>query len=678
VPNIRHSVCALDCPDACSVLVTVDQGRAVKLRGNPDHPVTRGFLCGKVARYLDREYSPERVLYPQRRTGAKGEGRFERIGWDEALDVVAERLKAAADEHGPESILPYSYAGTMGLLNGSGMDRRFFHRLGASRLDRTICSTAGNAGMIEALGARYGTEPEQFRHAKLIIAWGANILGTSVHLWPFILEARRQGARFYTIDPRHNRTTALADRHYFINPGTDAALALAMMHVIIGEDLYDRQYVEAHTNGFSELRERARAWTPQRAAELTGIAAGEIVSLAREYATIRPAAIRLNYGVQRSDRGAMAVRTVSLLPALTGSWKEVGGGLQMSTSMAFQFNRAALERPDLMPRPARMVNMSRLGHTLNEPSDPPVKAMVVYNSNPAAIAPNQNAVVRGLSREDLFTVVLEQMPTDTADYADILLPVTTFLEHTDLYLAYGHYHLQLARPAVAAPGECKSNVEIFRLLAKRMGFTDACFDDSEDDMIRALLASDHPFLRGITLEELERDHSVRLRVAANGDPFLPFASGGFGTPSGKCEFRAESLDFTPPVESRAGDPELLARYPLELVSAKNDDSMNSTFGNRPDTDRQTATLVIHPEDALPRGIADADQVRVYNLRGSSILVARVAPKVARGVVSAPSVRWPKKTPDGRGVNTLTSERLTDQGGGPTFYSCLVQVEKIGD
>jgi anaerobic selenocysteine-containing dehydrogenase len=372
VPNIRHSVCALDCPDACSVLVTVDQGRAVKLRGNPDHPVTRGFLCGKVARYLDREYSPERVLYPQRRTGAKGEGRFERIGWDEALDVVAERLKAAADEHGPESILPYSYAGTMGLLNGSGMDRRFFHRLGASRLDRTICSTAGNAGMIEALGARYGTEPEQFRHAKLIIAWGANILGTGVHLWPFILEARRQGARFYTIDPRHNRTTALADRHYFINPGTDAALALAMMHVIIGEDLYDRQYVEAHTNGFSELRERARAWTPQRAAELTGIAAGEIVSLAREYATTRPAAIRLNYGVQRSDRGAMAVRIVSLLPALTGSWKEVGGGLQMSTSMAFQFNRAALERPDLMPRPARIVNMSRLGHALNELSDPPV------------------------------------------------------------------------------------------------------------------------------------------------------------------------------------------------------------------------------------------------------------------------------------------------------------------
>ena len=660
------------------MLVTVEDGRAVKLRGNPDHPVTRGFLCGKVARYLDREYSPERLLYPQRRVGAKGEGRFVRTGWDEALDEIAERLAATAREHGAESILPYSYAGTMGLLNGSGMDRRFFHRRGASRLDRTICSTAGNAGMIEALGVRWGTEPEQFRHAKLIIAWGANILGTGVHLWPFVLEARRQGARFYTIDPRHNRTTALADRHYFINPGTDTALALAMMHVILGEGLHDSGYVEAHTSGFAELRERVRAWTPQRAAELTGIAAEEIALLAREYATTRPAAIRLNYGVQRSDRGAMAVRTISYLPALTGSWKEVGGGLQMSTSMAFQFNRAGLERPDLMPRPARIVNMSQLGRVLNDQSDPPVKAMVVYNSNPAAIAPNQSAVLRGLSREDLFTVVLEQMPTDTAAYADILLPVTTFLEHTDLYLAYGHYYLQLARPAVAAPGECKSNVEIFRSLAKRMGFADACFDDSEDDMIRTLLDSEHPFLRGITLEDLEQRHSIRLRVAENGDPFLPFANGGFGTPSGKCEFRAETLEFQPPVESRAGDPELRARFPLEMVSAKNDDSMNSTFGNRADTDRQTAVAVIHPDDASPRGIANADLVRIYNARGACILEARVAPAVARGVVSIPSVRWPGKAADGHGVNVLTSERLTDQGGGPTFYSCLVQVEKVGD
>src|SRR5215469_7210573 len=503
MPEIRHSVCALDCPDCCSVLVTVENGRGTKLRGNPAHPVTRGFLCGKVAQYLEREYSPGRLLYPQRRTGAKGEGRFERITWGEALDTIAARLKSVAAEVGPEAILPYSYAGTMGILNRDGMDRRFFHRLGASRLDRTICSAAGGAGLTQALGFRYGTEPEQFRHAKLILAWGANLLGTNVHLWPFVMEARRNGAKLYVIDPNRNRTGAAADRHYFINPGSDMALALAMMHVIIGENLHDADYVGLHTDGFEGLRERVNAWTPARAAELTGIAADDIVALAREYAATRPAVIRLNYGVQRSERGATAVRTIALLPAIVGSWKEVGGGLQLSTSQAFQVNRAGLERADLqqraLGREARMVNMAELGHALNELSTPPVKALVVYNSNPAAVAPNQNAVIRGLQREDLFTVVLEQFQTDTADHADIVLPVTTFLEHTDLYLAYGHYHVQLARPALPAPGETKSNVEIFRLLAERMGFDDPCFRHSEDDMVRTMLASGHLFLEGITL-----------------------------------------------------------------------------------------------------------------------------------------------------------------------------------
>jgi anaerobic selenocysteine-containing dehydrogenase len=590
MPQIRHSVCALDCPDACAVLVTIDDnGKATRLRGDPAHPVTRGFLCGKVARYLEREYAPSRLLYPLRRTGAKGEGRFVRVTWDEALDEIAARLKAIASEFGPESILPYSYAGTMGLLNGGGMDRRFFHRLGASRLDRTICSSAGGVGLIDALGFKYGTEPEQFRHSKLIVAWGANVLGTNVHLWPFIVEARRNGARFYTIDPRRNRTGAAADKHFFINPGSDTALALGMIYVIVGEKLYDADYIARHTTGFAELAERVKEYPPERAAALTGIAKDEIVTLAREYATTRPAAIRLNYGVQRSDRGAMAVRTIALLPALTGSWKEVGGGLQLSTSQAFRLNKAGLEREDLqwraLGREARILNMSLLGqilnNALNEVGDPPVKALVVYNSNPAAIAPNQNAVRCGLQRSDLFTVVLEQFQNDTADYADFLLPATTFLEHTDLYLAYGHYYLQLARPALAPPGETKSNVEVFRALAERMGFDDACFHDSEDDMIRTLLDSEHPFVRGITLEDLEREHFVRLRVAPAGDPYLPFANGGFGTPSGKCEFRAESIGYTPPVESRFGDANLRARFPLEMISPKHDDSMNSTFGNRP-------------------------------------------------------------------------------------------------
>jgi anaerobic selenocysteine-containing dehydrogenase len=681
---LRHSVCALDCPDACGLLINVDeQGLGSKLRGDPEHPVTRGFLCGKVARYLDREYSPERLLYPQKRTGAKGEGRFERIGWDEALDTIAGSLKQVAQTWGPEAIQPYSYAGTMGLLNGSGMDRRFFHRLGASRLDRTICSTAGMAAMTATYGLRYGTEPEQFRQSKLIIAWGANIHGTNVHLWPFIVEARRKGAKLVVIDPVTTRTAKLADWHLTPYPGTDLALALGLMHVIIGEKLYDADYVNHYASGFDTLAGLASRYAPSDVAALTGIAAEDIVALAHEYATERPAAIRLNYGVQRSERGGNAMRAIAALPTLTGSWKEVGGGLQLSTSHAFHLNRTGLEMPELqrrstLGREARLVNMAELGKALTQLDEPPVKALVVYNSNPAAIAPNQNLVLRGMRRDDLFTAVLEQFQTDTADHADILLPVTTFLEHTDLYLAYGHHYLQLARPALPTPGETKSNVEIFRLLAERMGFDDPCFRESEDDMLRILLASGHPFLNGITLERLDREHFVRLNVAPGDEPFLPFKEGGFGTPSGKCEFGAESLEYTPPIESRLGDPGLRQRYPLELVSSKNDDSMNSTFGCSAGVDAQTSVLMLHGADATSRGIASGDRVRVFNERGSIALTARVNGGVRQGVVRAPSVRWNKRSPERRNANALTADRLTDIGGGPVFYSCLVQVEKCGD
>ncbi len=665
------------------MLVQVENGRATRLRGDPEHPVTRGFLCGKVARYLDREYSPERLLYPQKRIGEKGEGRFERISWDEALDTIAERLTAIAREFGPESVLPYSYAGTMGLLNGSGMDRRFFHRLGGSRLDRTICSSTGGAALTATLGLRYGTEPEQFRDAKLILAWGANIHGTNIHLWPFIVEARRNGARLVVIDPVRTRTAALADQHLPINPGSDLALALGLMHVIIGENLHDADYVARYTNGFEELRELVKGYDPLRVSALTGISAADIVQLAREYATTRPAAIRLNYGVQRSERGGAAVRAIAALPALTGSWREAGGGLQLSTSHAFQLNRAGLEMPELqrrspLGREARIVNMSELGKALTKLDAPPVKAMVVYNSNPAAIAPNQNLVLRGMRRADLFTVVLEQFQTDTADHADILLPVTTFLEHTDLYLAYGHYHLQLARPAVPRPGETRSNVEIFRALALRMGFDDTCFRESEDGMIRTLLNSGHAFLSGITLERLDREHSVRLNISPAGEPFLPFAEGGFGTPSRKCEFGAGSLEYIPPVESRFGDGVLRRKFPLELISSKHDDSMNSTFGNRPASDRETSVVHLNASDAGPRGVCTGDRVRVFNDRGSLLLRAEVDGVVQPGVARAPSVRWPKRAPDRRNANALTSDRLTDIGGGPTFYSCLVEIERCGD
>jgi anaerobic selenocysteine-containing dehydrogenase len=455
------------------------------------------------------------------------------------------------------------------------------------------------------------------------------------------------------------------------------------MHVIIGEKLYDADYVGRYTLGFEALAERAQAYDPERVAALTGIAKEDIVQLAHEYATIRPAAIRVNYGVQRSERGGAAMRAIAALPALTGSWREAGGGLQLTTSQAFQFNARELERADLqtrstLGREARLVNMSELGKALTQLDNPPVKAIVVYNSNPAAIAPNQNVVLRGFRREDLFTVVLEQFQTDTADCADILLPSTTFLEHTDLYRAYGHYHMQLARPAVAAPGEARSNVAVFRALAQRMGFDDPCFSDSEDDMIRTLLGSGHPFLDGITLDRLDREHSVRLNISSPGAPFLPFAEGGFGTPSGKCEFGAEMLEYTPPVESRFGDEALSRRYPLELVSSKNDDSMNSTFGHRPGVDQQTAILHLHRSDAESRGIRTGDSVRAFNDRGSLLLTAEVDGVVPPGVVRAPAVRWAKHAQDRRNANALTSDRLTDMGGGPALYSCLVQVERCGD
>jgi anaerobic selenocysteine-containing dehydrogenase len=613
-----------------------------------------------------------------RRVGAKGEGRFERISWDDAIAEIATRLQRTAGEFGTEAILPYSYAGTMGLLNGSGMDRRFFHRLGASRLDRTICASTGTAALDMTLGTRLGTEPEQFRHSKCIVAWGANVLATNVHLWPFIVEARRNGAKFYVIDPLPTRTAQLADVHLAINPGADAALALAMMHVIFRERLEDNHFLTNYCNGHEELREVVKDHAPAKVAEMTGLDAGEIEQLALDYASMRPAVIRLNYGVQRSEYGGMACHAISLLPAIVGSWKEVGGGLQLSTSSAFNFNRKAMERSDLqrqspLGREARILNMSELGRLLTTPLDPPVKAMVVYNSNPAAIAPNLNRVREGLRREDLFTVVLEQFQTDTADYADILLPVTTFLEHPDLYYAYGHYFLQYAPAVLPAPGECKSNFEIFRLLAAAMRLNEPSLEDSEDQMMEAALDTDDPFFEGITLSELKRRNSMRLKVSPPGEPFRPHARGSFATPSGKCEFFPERLNYLPPKESRHGSKALRESFPLELISAKHRDAMNSTFGNREDLHDEFGYIFLNRKDAEDRSIADGDFVDVTNMRGSVSLKARLSDRLRPGIVSIPAVRWSKASGDGQSVNVLTSDVLNDMGGGPSFFSCLVQV-----
>jgi len=727
--KVVHAACPHDCPDACGVLITVEDGRATKIQGDPGHPFTQGFLCAKVAKYLDRVYSPDRVLYPVRRIAAKGIAAsagggaratqmrsfapgqpgaavptqsqdWQRISWDEALDEIASRFRAITAEFGSEAILPYSYGGTLGAINGASMDRRFFRRLGASQLERTICSAAGEAGIESVMGIKLGTEPDQFIHSRYIIAWASNIHGNNVHLWPYIVEARRRGAKLVVIDPYRTRTAACADWYLPINPGTDCALALAMMHVIISEGLCDADYVEKYTLGFDALREKVKAYPPERAAEWTGIAADDIRKLAREYATIRPSVIRLNYGVQRSDGGGTAARAIAMLPCIIGSLKEIGGGIHLSTSGAFELNKDALRRPELEPdglkRAPRMVNMVRLGEALNTLNDPPLKALFVYNSNPAAVCPNRNLVVRGLMRPDLFTVVHEQFFTDTTDYADIVLPATTFFEHKDLQTAYGHYYLQVSEQAIEPLGECRANVEVFRALAAGMGFRDECFSESVDEMIDGALAGKNPYLQGISRERLERERQVRLNFAASGaestvkqngdaEPFLPFARGNFRTPSGKAELYSEAMkalgldpvaEFTPPEESRHGiqgkEP---TGFPLEFLARKADHYMNSTFCDQPSVQEMEKTnlLEMHAADARARGIADGETVRVYNRRGEIFLTARVDGAVQPGVVAA-KLNWAKLGPGLRNVNVLTSEKLSDLGNSATFYSVLVEVE----
>jgi anaerobic selenocysteine-containing dehydrogenase len=698
--KVVHAACPHDCPDACAVLITVEDGRATKVQGDPSHPVTRGFLCAKVAKYLDRVYSPDRVMHPVRRilpkgaSGAEGSPAFTRISWDEALDEITKRFRETAETFGSESILPYSYGGTLGVLNGGSMDRRFFHRLGASQLDRTICSAAGEAGLKSVIGMKLGTEPEQFRESKYIIAWGANVHGNNVHLWPFIEEARRKGAKLVVIDPYKTRTAKCADWYLPINPGTDAALALGMMNVIISEGNYDADYVSRHTLGFEQLCEKVRKYPPARVAQWTGLSADVIVQLAHEYVTARPAVIRMNYGVQRSEGGGMATRTIAMLPCITGSWKEVGGGLQLSVSGSFQLQRDALENSEFMKktlgRPARVVNMVELGQALNRLDNPPVKALFVYNSNPAAVCPNHNDVIRGLKRLDLFTVVHEQFFTDTTDYADIVLPATTFFEHSDLVISYGHYYLQLSQQAIEPLGECKSNVDVFRLLSERMGFEEEVFRQSVDEMIDTALASPNPWLKGIHRERLQNDAFVRLNFHGDGPntessepaPFLPFANGGFPTASGKAELYSEALrsqgldpvaEFVPPEESRHS--EVAKAYPLELLARKADNFLNTTFSNISSVQsmEEVGLLEMHSEDAAKRQIRNGDRVRVFNPRGELHLKARVNRAVQPGVVGA-ALNWAKLTPEGRNINVLTSEKLTDMGNSATFYSVLVEVE----
>ena len=688
VTQVR-AACPHDCPDTCAILVTVDNGVATEVKGDPEHPTTAGVLCTKVSRYVERTYHPDRVLYPMRRVGRKGEGKFERITWGEAIDEIAERLGAIASRD-PQAILPYSYAGTMGLVQGDSMSLRFFNKLGASQLDRTICATAGATGYKYTIGGSIGTDIEHFQDAKLILIWGGNPIASNLHLWMRVQEAKRRGAKLIAIDPYRSLTAEKCHQHISLLPGTDAALALGMMHVLITEDLVDHDYVAKYTLGYEELKQRALEWTPARTAETCGITADEVIELARLYGQTAKsgegAAIRMNYGLQRVRGGGMAVRNIACLPALVGAWRHRAGGVQLSTSGAFPANRPFLQRPDLLAgRMARTINMTTIGDDLLKEASPEfgpkIEAVIVYNANPLAIAPDSAKVQKGFEREDLFTVVLEHFQTDSADYADILLPATTQLEHVDAHLAYGHLYMMANNAAIAPIGEAKPNTEFFRLLAARMGFDDPCFQESDDELAAQAFDKRHERAVHFDWDALKRKGWQKLNM-----PEAPFAEGGFPTPSGKCEFYSSSMArdgldpvpaYIPPYESAASNPELARKYPLAMISPPARNFLNSTFVN---VQSLRATegephLDIHPNDAARRGILHGDMARIFNDRGSFVARARVTDKAREGLVVGLSIWWKKLASDGKNANEVTSQRLTDMGRAPTFYDTLVQVEK---
>jgi anaerobic selenocysteine-containing dehydrogenase len=669
--TVVRGACPHDCPDTCALRISVVDGRAVKVQGDPAHPTTHGALCTKVARYPERTYHSERVLHPLKRVGPKGRGKFVRVSWEDALADIAAKLREIAGRD-PQAILPYSYAGTMGLLQGESMDRRFFHRLGASLLDRTICSSAGGEALAASYGGKVGMHVEHYAESRLILIWGSNSIASNLHFWTYAQAAKRAGAKLICIDPRRTETADKCHQHLQLRPGTDGALALGLMHELIAHDWLDHDYIARHTEGWAALREKALTWTPERTAEVCGLTADEVRGLARDYGGTRPAAIRLNYGMQRVRGGGNAVRLIATLPCLVGAWRHRAGGLLLSSSGWFPVGRAALQRPDLLAgRQPRTINMSTIGDDLLREASPDfgprIEALIVYNSNPVAVAPESPKVVRGFEREDLFTVVLEHFLTDTADHADYVLPATTQLEHLDVHGSYGHTSVLINEQAIAPLGEALPNTEIFRRLARRMGFDEPCFVDTDEQLAR------QAFGERIDFDALRADGWVQLPL-----PEAPFADGGFPTPSGKCRIDAPGWgvpDHVPNYESAASAPALAAKYPLAMISPPARNFLNSSFVNVTSLrDIEGEPLLeIHPDDAALRGIRDGAMVRVFNDRGQYWCKAALSGRARPGVVNGLGIWWRKLGARGSNVNELTHQQLTDLGRAPSFYDCLVEV-----
>ncbi|MDE2125442.1 MAG: molybdopterin oxidoreductase family protein [Armatimonadetes bacterium] len=689
------TACPHDCPDGCSMLATVALGgepRLLSVAGNPANPYTRGTLCRKVAHYEDRVYSPDRVLTPMRRIGGRGEGNFARIGWDEAIGEIAARWKQIIAESGPEAILPYSYGGTMGLVNMTACDARLWNRMGASQLKRTICSSGAEAGYGYVYGSNEGIDPESFAQSRFIIAWGTNLSSTNVHMMPIIREAQRNGATLVVIDPFRTRTASAADWFVQPKPGTDAALALGMANVIFAAGLHDERWLELHSVGWRKFRERCAMFPLERTAAITGLPATEIETLALRYAREQPSAIRLGYGIARNSNGGSMVRAIVTLPAVIGAWDRRSAGLLLSTSRHFPLNMRSVKRPDLLHSPddespvkwgrsvPRAINMIRLGAALLEERDPPIRSVYVYNSNPAAVAPNSNRVREGLEREDLFTVVHEQMMTDTARYADILLPATTQMEHLDLIAPYGHLYLNLSQPAIPARGEARPNIEVLNALAGAMGYTDAVFQESAEEIIRGALQSSEPLMNGVTWERLLEHGFARLNTPTA--PWAPWLGGKpFKTASGKAELWSQRAaddgldplpDYTPPTDE--GVESGMGRYPINLLSPAAHHFLNSSFSNQSELQKaeKEPRIWISHADAAARSVSDGDMLRVWNRRGEVLLRAVVSAAVKPGVAWSPSMWWRRDSPNGSGINSLTSDMVSDMGESSTFHTNLVQ------
>ncbi len=685
--RIVHGTCPHDCPDTCAMLITVKDGVATKVRGDPAHPTTQGALCTKVSRYLERTYSPDRVLYPMRRVGAKGpgQGSWERIGWDEALDTIAERFKAIASDD-PQAILPYAYSGTLGLVHNFGMPRRFFHRLGASLPERVLCATAGRTGYNTVIGAQIGTDITHFADARLIILWGTNPITSNLHLWTRIAEARRKGAKVIAIDPYLSQSAEKSDWHLAPLPGTDGALAFGLMHLLIRDNLIDRDYIERHTLGFDALAARAASFTPEVVAGITGLAVDDICQLAKDYGNEPLSAIRMNFGMQRHAGGGNAVRAIACLPALTGAWRHAAGGVLLDNAGAHAVDLAALDGRHLLPDPLpRTVNMAQIAQALTELNDPPLKALFVYASNPVAVAPNNGLLRRGLLRPDLFTVVHEIFLTDTCDYADIVLPATTQLEQFDVHRPYGTLYTMLNEQAIAPLGEAVSNAELFRRLAARMGYDEPCFRQSDEEIAGEAHIRTAAVNASLDFDVLRRDGWQRIDVPLH---YAPFANGNFPTPSGRCEFESANAaaqgwsavpEFIPPRESALGDPALAKRFPLMLLTPPARHYLNSSFSSVESLVRDVGApwVDIHTADAVARGISEGDRVRVFNARGAFEADARVGDKSRAGVLVAPSIWWLKKSADGENANAVTSDGLTDIGRGATYYDTAVEIERAG-